>query len=267
MKIYIAVDSEGPTGVDEYWARNRKEGDPKIEYFRGLMTADVNAAIAGCFDAGADEVLVKDDGFRDRNLLHDRLDKRARLLPAGPLLSGLDPTFSGVMLIGLHAMEGATDAVLAHTWSSARRRRYWFNGREGGEVAAYAIVAGHDHKVPVIMATGCTGLCRETRQLLGSHVVAVPVKQKLEDGSIKLFSAAATRRAISAGAKQAVARRDTFSPLQVKFPLHVRLQLKDKPTTDGYIKWRQDNKPDWPGRRTGDNTLEATLVSTKHIVF
>lgn len=267
VKIYIAVDSEGPTGVDEYWARNRKDGDPKIDYFRGLMTADVNAAVAGCFDAGADEVFVKDDGFRDRNLLHDRLDKRARLLPAGPLLSGLDGTFSGVMLIGLHAMEGATDAVLAHTWSSARRRRYWFNGREGGEVAAYAIVAGHDHRVPVIMATGCTGLCSETRKLLGAHVVAVSVKQKLADGSIKLFSAAETRRAISAGAKQAVSNLDTFAPLQVKFPLHVRLRLKDKPTTDGYIKWRRDNKPDWPGRRTGVNTLEATLVSTKHIVF
>ena len=53
----------------------------------------------------------------------------------------------------VHAMEGAKDGVLAHTWSSARRRRYWFNGREGGEVAAYAIVAGHDHGVPIIMTT------------------------------------------------------------------------------------------------------------------
>ena len=97
--------------------------------------------------------------------------------------------------------------------------------------------------------------------------MAVSVKQKLADGSIKLFSAAETRRAISAGAKQAVSNLDTFAPLQVKFPLHVRLRLKDKPTTDGYIKWRRDNKPDWPGRRTGVNTLEATLVSTKHIVF
>lgn len=31
-----------------------------------------------------------------------------------------------------------------------------------------------------------------------------------------------------------------------------------------YLKWRRDNKPDW---RTGDNTLEATLKTTKHIVF
>lgn len=267
VNIYIAVDSEGPTGVDEYWARNLKEGDPKLIHFRSLMTDDVNSAIAGCFEGGAAEVYVKDDGFRDRNLIQERLDKRAKLLPPGDLLSGLDESFAGVMLIGLHAMEGANDAVLAHTWSSARRRRYWFNGREGGEVAAYAIVAGHDHGVPILMTTGCTGLCRETRELLGPHVVSVAVKEKRKDGTIDLYPPEATSGAIAAGAKRAVAERTRCRPFLIKFPLHIRLQLKDKSVTDGYMKWRKDNKPDWPGRRTGDRDLEATLQTTKHIIF
>ena len=267
IKIYIAVDSEGPTGVDEYWARNLKAGDPKLQHYRKLMTSDVNAAIEGCFAAGATGVYVKDDGFRDRNLLAKQLDPRAKLLPAGGLLSGLDSSFSGVMLIGLHAMEGAEDAVLAHTWSSARRRRYWFNGKEGGEVAAYAIVAGHDQQLPIIMATGCTGLCREVRELLGENVVTVSVKRKRSDGSIDLFPKQKTYTAISVGAKRAVAQIGNCKPFKVKFPLQIRLQLRDKPTTDGYIKWRRDNKPDWPGRRADDKTLEATLKTTKHIIF
>jgi len=267
VKIYIAVDSEGPTGVDEYWARNRKDGDPKLEHFRRLMTDDVNAAIAGCFEGGATEVFVKDDGFRDRNLIRERLDKRAKVLPPGGLLSGLDGTFAGVMLVGLHAMEGTDDAVLAHTWSSARRRRYWFNGKEGGEVAAYAIVAGHDHDVPILLTTGCTGLCRETRELLGPHAVSVAVKEKRKDGTIDLYPPEVTRRTIAEGARKAVAQRSQCKPLRVKFPLQIRLHLKDKSVTDGYIKWRRDNKPDWPGRRAGDNILEATLKSTKHIIF
>lgn len=267
VKIYLAVDSEGPTGVDEYWGRNRKDGDPKLLHFRRLMTGDVNAAIAGCFAGGATEVYVKDDGFRDRNLIRERLDKRAKLLPSGPLLSGLDESFAGVMLIGLHAMEGANDAVLAHTWSSARRRRYWFNGKEGGEVAAYAIVAGHDHNVPILMATGCTGLCRESRALLGPHVVSVAVKEKRKDGTIDLHPPERTARAIAAGAKKAVTDRTLCQPFQTKFPLHIRLQLKDESVTDGYLKWRRDNKPDWPGRRTGRRVLEATLQTTKHIIF
>ena len=142
-KIFIVADSEGPTGVAEYWARNLPPTSPRLRSFRELMTGDVNAAIQGCFDAGASAVVVKDDGFRDRNILPALLDPRAQLILSGDsLLDGLDEHFAGVLLVGFHAMEGATDAVLAHTWSSTRRRRYWFNGREGGELAAYAIAAG-----------------------------------------------------------------------------------------------------------------------------
>ena len=192
-KIFIVADSEGPTGVAEYWARNLPSTSRRLRPFRELMTGDVNAAIQGCFDAGASAVVVKDDGFRDRNILPELLDPRAQLiLSGGSLLDGLDEHFAGVMLVGFHAMEGATDAVLAHTWSSARRRRYWFNGREGGELAAYAIAAGHDHGVPIIMATGCTGLCREAHAWLGPDLVTVPVKQLRPDGTVDLFPAADT---------------------------------------------------------------------------
>jgi len=267
-KVYIAVDSEGPTGVSEYWARNRTPDDPAVRRFRELMTDDVNAAIAGCFAGGATEVCVSDDGFRDENLIADRLDRRARLLPAGSgLLSGLDQSFAGVMLVGFHAMEGAPDAVLDHTWSSARRRRYWFNGKEGGEVAAYAIVAGHDHRLPIIMVTGCAGLCREVRGLLGEQTVTVAVKRKLKDGTVELDPPSRTGRAIREGARQALKNLDSCRPLRVKFPLHVRLQLENSQVTAGYLKWRRDNKPDWPGRRAGSNTLEGVLRTTRHIVF
>ena len=169
--------------------------------------------------------------------------------------------------VGLHAMEGATDGVLAHTWSSGRRRRYWFNEREGGEVAAYAIVAGHDHRVPIIMVTGCSGVCRETRELLGPAVVGVSVKRRLQDGSVELDSPETTGRTIAAGARRALTQITQYRPYQVKFPLRVRLQLKNRAVTDGYEKWRHANKPDWPGKRAGPNTLEAILKTTKHIIL
>ena len=266
LKFYIAVDSEGPTGVNEYWARNLKADSPDLGRYRKLVTADVNAAIAGCFAAGADEICVKDDGFRDKNLLPELLDKRARLLPpGGPLLNGLDKSFSGVLLVGFHAMEGAADGVLAHTWSSARRRRYWFNDREGGEVAVYATVAGHDHQVPIVLATGCAGLGREVAQLLGKGVATVAVKSVLEDGTVELLPAKVTLPRIRAGAEQAVRQASKLKPYRPAFPMKVRLQLSDKPTTDQYMGWRRDNKPDWPGRRAGPRTIEALLTTTKHL--
>ena len=267
-KIYVVADSEGPTGVAEYWARNLPPTSPRLRPFRELMTGDVNAAVQGCFNAGASAVVVKDDGFRDRNLLPELLDPRAQLiLSGGPLLKGLDEHFAGVMLVGFHAMEGATDAVLAHTWSSARRRRYWFNGREGGELAAYAIAAGHDHGVPIIMATGCTGLCREAHAWLGQDLVTVPVKQLRPDGTVDLFPAADTHPQIRAGARVAVERAHHCQPYRTRFPLAVRLQLTDPETTTGYVAWRRQHKPDWPARRTGPCTLAASLHATHHLVL
>jgi len=265
-KFYIAVDSEGPTGVNEYWARNLKADSPRLPRFRELLTADVNAAVEGCFAAGATEVYVKDDGFRDRNILRDRLDSRARLIPSGgPLLHGLDASFSGVLLVGFHAREGASKSVLAHTWSSARRRRYTFNGREAGELAAYAIVAGHDHGVPIVMATGCDGLCRETHEWLGRDVVTVSVKRVKLDGSVVLDPPAVTGPRITAGARQAVKRAARLKPFQIRFPIHVTLKLKDDATTRGYVDWRNLNKPDWPGHHTGTRIIEAWLRSTRHL--
>ena len=183
------------------------------------------------------------------------------------MLQGLDRSFSGVMLIGFHAMEGAEDAVLAHTRSSARRRRYWFNGREGGEVAAYAIVAGHDHGVPIVMATGCTGLCREVQDLLGPQTLCVSVKEVQEDGTVTLPPQSETLPRITTAARRAVETVNRFEPYETEFPLKIRLVLKDKTTTDGYVEWRKTNKPDWPGRQVDDVTLEATLTTTRHIVF
>jgi len=268
IRIMIAVDSEGPTGVDEYWARNRSADDPRVMHYRLLLTHDVNAAVEGCFKAGATEVFVRDDGFRDRNLVLEHLDKRAQLVSGhAHLLQGLDSSFDGVMLVGLHAMEGTQRAVLAHTWSSSRRRQYWFNGTPGGEIAAYAIAAAHRHKVPILLVTGCSGTCREATELLGRSVITVAVKEAKRDGDVRLYPAETTYPAIVAGAARAIRQINRARPFEVEFPLHVRLELKDQETTDGYIQWRRENKPDWPGRRAGANVIEAELEDILHLVL
>ena len=151
------------------------------------------------------------------------------------------------------------------TWSSGRRRRYRFNGREAGELAAYAIVAGNDHGVPIVMVTGCDGLCREAREWLGDAVVAVSVKRVAADGSVVLDPPGITGPRITAGARQAIERSPKLKPFRIRFPIHVTLQLKDDATTRGYVNWRDLNKPDWPGRRTGPRTIEAWLKNTRHL--
>lgn len=51
LKVYIAADMEGIGGVST-WDIQADSRGREFEKFRQLMTQEVNAAIAGAFDAG-----------------------------------------------------------------------------------------------------------------------------------------------------------------------------------------------------------------------
>ncbi|HEX5567871.1 MAG TPA: M55 family metallopeptidase, partial [Streptomyces sp.] len=74
-KILISADMEGATGVT--WPADVLPGTPQWERCRPMFTSDVNAAIAGFFAGGADEVLVNEAHWTMRNLLLEQLDDRA----------------------------------------------------------------------------------------------------------------------------------------------------------------------------------------------
>src|SRR3954471_3160207 len=83
LKVYISADMEGIGGVSTWDI----QADPKgreYEKFRRLMTLEVNAGMAGAFDAGATEVLVSDSHGDAQNIDLELLDKRARLIRAWP---------------------------------------------------------------------------------------------------------------------------------------------------------------------------------------
>lgn len=56
MRVLISADMEGATGVT--FPDDCEPGSPRWEYYRVLFAGDLNAAIGGFFDAGADEVLI-----------------------------------------------------------------------------------------------------------------------------------------------------------------------------------------------------------------
>ena len=72
MKILIAADMEGVSGITRW-----EETDPTHhEYvrFRKIMTDEVNAAIAGAAEAGANEFVVADGHDAGTNILVEELD-------------------------------------------------------------------------------------------------------------------------------------------------------------------------------------------------
>ena len=56
MRIFMSVDMEGITGVASGAALSA--GANEYERFRLLMTQDVNAAVEGAVEAGADEYVL-----------------------------------------------------------------------------------------------------------------------------------------------------------------------------------------------------------------
>lgn len=75
MKIYIAVDMEGVSGVNS--PEHVKTDGRLYAEGRRLLTREINAAVAGAFDAGADEVIVADMHGGSNNLLTEDVDSRA----------------------------------------------------------------------------------------------------------------------------------------------------------------------------------------------
>lgn len=85
MKVLISADMEGATGVT--WPADVEPGTEQWQRCRAMFTSDVNGAITGLFDGGADEVLVNEAHATMRNLLLGQVD--------------------GVVFLGYHAGAGA----------------------------------------------------------------------------------------------------------------------------------------------------------------
>lgn len=177
MKILIAADMEGITGVTTW--DQVTPGHAEYTRFRRLMTQDVNAAVRGACDAGADEIVVADGHWNGSNILIEELDHRARLNSGSPspfsMMQGIEESVDAVFFIGYHARNGSANAILDHTWSSKSVANVWLNDILSGEYGLNAALAGH-FGVPVIMASGDQTACGQMTDLLGELELAV-VKQ------------------------------------------------------------------------------------------
>ena len=114
MKIYIFADMEGCSGISnsEYITGS------KTVLGASFMAQDINACIAGCFEAGAKEVIVRDGHGGGVNLDPSQIDPRATLIQGAtpgerfPDIEGA----AGLILLGYHAMAGTEAAVLEHSY-------------------------------------------------------------------------------------------------------------------------------------------------------
>lgn len=261
MKILIAADMEGITGVT-----NWDQVDPHhAEYprFRRLMTSDVNAAVRGACEAGANEILVTDGHERGTNILLEDLDPCAHLVCGdySPLamVQGIDQGIDGLIFVGYHARAGSQNAILDHTWSSRRVANLWLNDILVGEYGLNGAVAGH-FNVPVLMLTGDQTACAQATELLGP-IETVVVKTAVSRMAAECLPPQITEELIQSTARQAVKRLQSGEapkPFVVSTPVHVTLDFNSSDQADQASVLPGSKRMD--GRRltfTADDMLSA----------
>jgi len=224
MRVYVCTDLEGISGVT-HWDQTREMTTAAYQHARHLLTKEVNACVQGCLDGGAKEVVVLDGHGGGFNFVPDELHPGATYV-TGPnrptMLPGLDASFAAVILLGYHAMANTPQAVLAHTQSSKAGCRYWYNGRESGEIAQSAIVAGH-FGVTVVLVTGDEATCAEARAFLGEGIVTVAVKKGISITCCEMVPPQRAWELIRKGAAEALARIPRCKPYTIDLPIKARL--------------------------------------------
>jgi len=246
-KILISVDIEGVAGV--YHPEQVRPGNPEYERARRLMAAEANAAVAGAFDGGADEVFVNDSHGGFRNMPPDLLDERAQVIQGKPrylgMASGVELGIDGVFFVGYHSRAQGR-GILAHTINSFAFARVVLNGRELGEAGLYGALAGA-YGGPVLMASGYDVFIAETRDLFPQ---ARWVRTKRASGahSGTSLSPAQSCAAIRQGAREAMASCGAVAPFVIDGPVEVELQTQTTALADLFCQW--------PGlRRTSGDAL------------
>ncbi|MFB6806288.1 M55 family metallopeptidase [Streptomyces sp. NPDC056387] len=205
MKILVSADMEGATGVT--WPADVLPGTPEWERCRRLFTSDVNAAVLGFLDGGADQVLINEAHWSMRNLLLEQLDERAEMLTGRhkslSMVEGVQHgDVDGIAFVGYHTGAG-TPGVLAHTYLANSITGVWLNGVRASEGLLNAHVVA-EYGVPVVLVTGDDLTCVDADGY-APDAVKVAVKDHVSRYAAVCRTPARTAADIRAAAKEAAA--------------------------------------------------------------
>lgn len=225
-RIFISSDIEGTCGIAD-WDETQL-GKADYEPFRRQMTREVAAACEGAYAGGSDGVFVKDAHDSARNLIPGELPEDIELFrgwgcDVHSMLSGLDASFSGVLMTGYHSASNMNTSPLSHTMN-LHNTSITINGIQASEMLINTYAAAL-YDVPVLLVTGDLGVCEAARRM-SPHVHTVPVSRGLGDGMISIHPAKAVQRIreeAEAAVREGLRDPDRF---RVDLPYHFDVQVE-----------------------------------------
>lgn len=226
MRVLVSVDMEGIAGVVD--GDDIRPGHAEYERNRALITAEANAAIRGVHAYSPDaRVLVTEAHAAFRNLLPERLDRRAELLRGTPkpwgMMSGLDEETDAVMFIGYHGKAGTPRSVMAHTISGAVISDVRCNGRSLGELGLNTALAAH-FGVPAVLAAGDDSVAVEAADV-APGMRSVVVKRALGARAAALLHPDEACDRIEREVAKALADRGLVQPLRFDGPVVLEVDV------------------------------------------
>jgi D-amino peptidase len=239
MKIYVVCDLEGVAGVIDFnqqchWDVSKDYYASYLDQARRLATLELNALVEGALEGGASEIVAWDGhgnfpGGLDVELLHSECKLVMGAGDGGPL--GLDGSFSGLFLLGLHARAGTPGGVMAHSfWGLVSG--YFVNEMPVGEIWMNTYIAGLSG-VPLVFLSGDQAAAQEAQALVPG-VETIVVKQGLAQVAegLKVTPAISlapqkARQLIREGTQRAIGKIGQLPPYSLEPPFNLRIEFKD----------------------------------------
>jgi D-amino peptidase len=217
-RIFVITDAEGVAGVCR-----QDQTDPRDPDMPALLTGEVNAAVEGFFEGGADEVTVLDGHGGSSTLSALRIHPRARLV-FGVLPAALtfERRYSAIAFVGQHAMANTRNAVMGHSFDSLHIQYLKLNGKPVGEIEPIAAMAGN-FGTPVIFLSGDQAAADEVRALIPQISLAV-VKQGLGRYTCDTLSAESARALIREKARASMALLGHIAPYRINGPVTIEVE-------------------------------------------
>ncbi|MDO5590430.1 MAG: M55 family metallopeptidase [Lachnospiraceae bacterium] len=177
MKVFISADIEGIAST-VLWDECIP-GKPGYAEAANQMTKEVLAACQGAFNAGADQIYVKDAHSYGNNIDVYQMPPNVylrRCWSEAPLamVEGINETFDAALFVGYHSAAGMNGNFLSHTMN-LRIEYIKINGILASEFMIFSYAAAYYH-VPTIYLSGDKQLC-ETYASLHPQLVTTAVKE------------------------------------------------------------------------------------------
>jgi D-amino peptidase len=232
VKVHIIGDMEGVAGIVRL--DQTVVDKPLYEEGRKLYTEEINAAVRGAKKAGAHEVVVMDHhgagkSYSFNSLVPDLLDPACDYVVQASwtqYTSFLESGCDACLLVGMHAMAGTPDGVLAHTVSGREWRSLRFNGVLVGETGINAALCGV-WDCPVLLVTGDEATCREAKALLGDGLTTVAVKTGIGPEAARNVAPLRARELIEEGARKALENLGAVEPYDPGRPAEIAVEFKN----------------------------------------